>query len=298
VSVIPVSREYRGSPTSRRRYRNPAPSRRRGGLATYLLLGAIIAVSAFPLYWSLVASSHDDSAIGHWPPTLVPGSHLWTNLQEAFAQADYGRALLNSTIIAATVTFSVVVTSTLAGFAFAKLRFRGSNAMLAFLVATMMVPAQLGIIPLYIMMTQWLGWTGHLQAVIVPATTSAFGVFLMRQYLSEALPNELLEAGRVDGCSTTRLYWHVVLPAARPAAAVLALFTFMGAWNDFFWPLLALGQDNPTVQVALSTLAGGYYQSYSLVLTGTLISTVPILLVFAVLGRQIIGGIMQGAIKA
>jgi cellobiose transport system permease protein len=289
MSAIPVSRAHR---------KPPAPGRRRAGAATYLLLAAIVAVSAFPLYWSLMASSNDGSAIGHWPPKLLPGTHLWANLQQAFAQANYGRALLNSTIIATTVTFSVVLTSTLAGFAFAKLRFRGGNAMLAFLVVTMMVPAQLGIIPLYIMMTQWLGWTGHLQAVIVPAATSAFGVFLMRQYLSEALPNELLEAGRVDGCSTSRLYWHVVLPTARPAAAVLALFTFMGAWNDFFWPLLALGQDNPTVQVALSTLAGGYYMNYSLVLTGTLISTVPILLVFAVLGRQIIGGIMQGAIKA
>jgi cellobiose transport system permease protein len=288
VTVIGVSRAHR---------RPAAPDRRRAGARTYLLLGAIVLVSAFPLYWSLVVSSNDDSTIGQWPPTVLPGPHLWDNLRQAFSQAAYGQALLNSMIVAITVTFSVVVTSTLAGFAFAKLRFRGSNALLAILVATMMVPAQLGIIPLYIMMSQWLGWTGHLQAVIVPATTSAFGVFLIRQYLSEALPNELLEAGRVDGCSTTRLYWHVVLPAARPIIAVLALFTFMGAWNDFFWPLLALGQDNPTVQVALSTLAGGYYQSYSLVLAGTLISTVPIVLVFLVLGRQIIGGIMQGAIK-
>jgi cellobiose transport system permease protein len=289
MTVIPVSRAHR---------RSPAPSQRRARVSTYLLLGAIIAVAAFPLYWSLVASSNDNSAIGSWPPKLLPGTHLWTNLQQAFTEAAYGRALLNSMIIATTVTFSVVVTSTLAGFAFAKLRFRGTNAILGFLVVTMMVPAQLGIIPLYILMSQGLGWTGHLQAVIVPAATSAFGVFLIRQFLSEALPNELLEAGRVDGCSTIRLYWHVVLPVARPAAAVLGLFTFMGAWNDFFWPLLALGQDNPTVQVALSTLAGGYYMNYSLVLTGTLITTVPILLVFAVLGRQIIGGIMQGAIKA
>ncbi|MFG2044672.1 carbohydrate ABC transporter permease [Dactylosporangium sp. NPDC048998] len=289
MSVIPVSRAHRGS---------PAPGRRRAGAPAYLLLGAIVAVSVFPLYWSLVAASQDDSAAGRWPPALLPGTHLWANLRHAFAQGAFGLALLNSTIIASTVTLSVVLTSTLAGFAFAKLRFRGRDAMLVFLVVTMMVPAQLGIIPLYIMMAQWLGWTGHLQAVIVPAATSAFGVFLMRQYLSEALPDELLEAGRVDGCSTTRLYWHVVLPAARPAAAVLALFTFMGAWNDFFWPLLALGQSNPTVQVALSTLAGGYYMSYTLVLAGTLISTVPILLVFVVLGRQIIGGIMQGAVKA
>ena len=292
MTAIPVRAPSRPS-------RQPsAPAARRARPRTYLLLLGIIAVSAFPLYWSVMASSNDASSVGHWPPKLLPGTHLLENLQRAFTQGAYGLALLNSFIIATTVTLSVVLTSTLAGFAFAKLRFRGSNAMLGFVVATMMVPAQLGIIPLYIMMSQWFGWTGHLQAVIVPATTSAFGVFLMRQYLSEALPNELLEAGRVDGCSTARLYWHIVLPVARPAAAVLGLFTFMGAWNDFFWPLLALGPDNPTVQTALSTLASGYYMDYSLVLTGTLISTAPILLVFAVLGRQIIGGIMQGAVKA
>src|SRR6266542_1354312 len=275
MSVIPASRAHEDSPAPGRRRADGAPGRRRAGAAprgrrapaapsrrrpratTSLLLVAIVAVSAFPLYWSLVASSNDDSAAAHWPPKLLPGSHLWANLQHAFTQADYGRALLNSTIIATTVTFSVVLTSTLAGFAFAKLRVPGNNGMLAFLVLTMMVPAQLGIIPLYIMMTQWLGWTGHLHAVIVPAATSAFGVFLMRQYLSEALPNELLEAGRVDGCSTTRLYWHVVLPAARPAAAVLALFTFMGAWNDFFWPLLALGQENDLHVVQMDLPVGG-----------------------------------------
>src|SRR6266542_1357520 len=272
MSVIPASRAHEDSPAPGRRRADAAPGRRRAGAAP--------------------RGRRAPAAPSRRRPRAT------TYLLHAFTQADYGRALLNSTIIATTVTISVVLTSTLAGFAFAKLRFRGNNGMLAFLVLTMMVPAQLGIIPLYIMMTQWLGWTGHLHAVIVPAATSAFGVFLMRQYLSEALPNELLEAGRVDGCSTTRLYWHVVLPAARPAAAVLALFTFMGAWNDFFWPLLALGQENPTVQVALSTLAGGYYMNYSLVLTGTLLSTVPNLLVFPVLGQQIIGGIMQGAIKA
>ncbi|HTJ36297.1 MAG TPA: carbohydrate ABC transporter permease [Dactylosporangium sp.] len=296
MTLIPVSRAMTGN--RRAGQRAAAPAQRRAGTRTYLLLGLIAAVSAFPLYWSLVAASNDNSAAGSWPPKLLPGTHLWANLQQAYTQANFGLALLNSIIAATLITACVVLTSTLAGFAFAKLRFRGSNALLGILLVTMMVPAQLGIIPLYIMMSQWLGWTGHLQAVIVPAATSAFGVFLVRQYLSDALPTALLEAGRMDGCSTHRLYWHVVLPAARPVAAVLALFTFMNAWNDFFWPLLALGQGNPTTQVALSTLAGGYYMDYSLVLAGTLISTAPVLVVFLFLGKQIIGGIMQGAVKA
>jgi cellobiose transport system permease protein len=159
-----------------------------------------------------------------------------------------------------------------------------------------MVPTQLGIIPLYMMMAK-VQLTGTLYAVIVPSLVSAFGVFFMTQYLGEAVPTELLEAARADGCHTLRIFWHVVLPASRPAAAVLAMLTFMTAWNDFFWPLVVLTPDDPTVQVALSTLASGYVQDYSLSLTGTIIATVPLLAVFGLLGRHIIGGIMQGAVK-
>jgi cellobiose transport system permease protein len=267
------------------------------GWGTYVLLGAILLISVFPLYWTLVAASQDNAAISKAPPTLLPGSHLLDNVRKAFTETDMRLALINSTIVAGTVTFSVVLTSTLAGFAFAKLRFRGRNALLGLVVATMMVPPQLGIIPLYIMMANWLHWSNQVQALILPSAASAFGVFFMRQYLVSALPTELLEAGRIDGCSTLRLYWHVVLPVARPAAAVLGLLTFMAAWNDFFWPLVVMTQQNPTVQVSLSALQGGYVKDYSLVLTGALISTLPMLVVFGLMGRQILGGIMQGAVK-
>ena len=163
-------------------------------------------------------------------------------------------------------------------------------------VATMMVPTQLGIIPLYMLMVK-LEWTGSMYALVVPALTNAFGVFFMTQYLSRALPTELLEAGRVDGCGTWGLFWHVVIPAARPAAAVLGMLTFMSAWNDYFWPLVVLTPESPTVQVALSTLAAGYVSDYALSLTGTALGTLPLVIVFALLGKQVIGGIMQGAVK-
>jgi cellobiose transport system permease protein len=267
------------------------------GLGTYVLLGLVVVISLFPVYWSLVAASRDNSAIAKVPPALVPGSHLLENLRKAFSQTDMWLALTNSTLVAVTVTASVVFTSTLAGFAFAKLRFRGRNGLLAVVVATMMVPTQLGIIPLYIMMSNWLHWTNHIQALIVPAAANAFGVFFMRQYLVTALPTELLEAGRIDGCSTLRLYWNVVVPVARPAAAVLGMLTFMASWNDFYWPLVVMTPQNPTVQVSLSSLAGGYIEDYSLVLTGALVSTLPVLIVFVVMGRQILDGIMQGAVK-
>ncbi|SDR29328.1 carbohydrate ABC transporter permease [Thermostaphylospora chromogena] len=275
----------------RRRYRG-----RRAGLWTYAALVAILLGSVFPIYWSLVVASHTNEAIAKVPPVLVPGGHLLENIARVFDTTEFGKALLNSFIVSGSVTVSVVFFSTLAGFAFAKLRFRGRNALLVAAIATTTVPQQLGIIPLYIMMGE-LGWTGRIEAVIVPGLVTAFGVFFMTQYLTSAVPNELLEAGRVDGCSTLRLFWHVVLPASRPAAAVLGLFTFMQAWNDFFWPLVVLTPENPTVQVALSALASGYTTDYALVLTGTVLATVPIMVVFALLGRQIIGGIMSGAIK-
>jgi cellobiose transport system permease protein len=222
---------------------------------------------------------------------------LWDNLSKAFEQGNFGLALTNSVIVAGTITVAVVFTSTLAGFAFAKLTFRGRGGLFTAVVATMLVPTQLAIIPLYIMVTQWFGWSNDLRGVIVPALVSAFGVFFMRQYLSSAMPTELLEAGRVDGATTLRIYWNVVLPIARPGAAVLALLTFITYWNDLFWPLILLNTQNPTVQVAIANTASGIEVDYSLVLAGTVIATFPMLIVFLLLGRQIIGGIMQGAVK-
>ena len=194
------------------------------------------------------------------------------------------------------MTFAVVFFSALAGFAFAKMKFRGERVMMLTIIATMLVPVQLGVIPLYIEMIH-LGWLNRLPAVIGPNLVTAFGVFLMRQVIVSAVPNDLLDAARVDGCHTARVFWHVVLPAVRPAAAVLGLLTFMNTWNDFFWPLIVLSPRNPTVQVAVSTLASGYVEDFALVLTGTFISILPLLLIFLFLGRQIIGGIMQGAVK-
>jgi cellobiose transport system permease protein len=289
-------------PRTTARRRNRALSRRfhRAGPLTYLFLLLVAAASLFPLYWSLVVASHDNSAVASYPPVLTPGHELWHNISRLFnsgeVNVNFWTALVNTTIVATTVSAAVVFFSALAGFAFAKLRFRGSRALMLTIIATMLVPVQLGVIPLYIEMIH-LGWVNRLPAVIAPNLVSAFGVFLMRQYIVSAVPNDLIDASRVDGCHTARVFWHVVLPAVRPAAAVLGLLTFMNTWNDFFWPLIVLSPRNPTVQVGVSTLASGYVQDFSLVLTGTFVSIIPLLVVFLVLGRQIIGGIMQGAVK-
>ncbi|MFC0112028.1 carbohydrate ABC transporter permease [Kibdelosporangium aridum] len=262
-----------------------------------LILG--IALSAFPLYWLFVVATRSNDVVGDWPPPLVPGPNLAENIGRLLdaESANFLLGMMNSAFSSIVVTVAVVFFSSLAGFAFAKLKFRGRNGLLLVILATMMIPVQMGIIPLYMIMVE-LGWQNRMEAIIVPALVSAFGVFLMRQYAERAVPDELIEAARVDGCSTFRVFWTVVLPALRPGAAVLGLFTFMGTWNEFLWPLAVLETDNPTVQFSLSQLSTAYYTDYTLMFTGALIATVPLLLVFIAFGRQIIGGIMEGAVKA
>lgn len=267
-----------------------------GGPITYAILAIVAIISIFPIYWTIVAASTSNSEIAQVPPPLLPGGNLVSNFHKALTQVNMGKAVLNSVIVSGSIALGTVFFCTLAGFAFAKLRFRGRNLLLFITIGTIMVPPQLGIIPLFMLIAK-LHWVNQLQAVILPTLVSGFGVFFMRQYLSEALPTELLEAGRVDGASTLRIFWRIVLPIARPAMAVLGMLTFMQAWNDFFWPIIALTQDNPTVQVALLGLGQGYVPDHSIIMAGTLIGTLPLVAVFLLLGRQIVGGIMQGAIK-
>ena len=264
-----------------------------------VMLAVVTAISAFPLYFMLVMASVPNDDITSVPPPLWPGDELWTNVGRVLDNPDvaFQTALVNSFLVAGICTVSVVLFSALAGFAFAKLRFVGRQPLLAFVLLTMMVPIQLGMIPLYMLMSR-LHLAGQLPAVILPFLVSAFGVFMMRQFVQQSVPDELLEAARLDGASVLRTFWFVVLPILRPAAAVLGLLTFMERWNDFLWPYLVLDLEHPTVQVALSRLAGGYYTDQSLVMAGTLLGVVPLLVVFLLFGRQIVGGILEGSLKS
>ncbi|MEU9004066.1 carbohydrate ABC transporter permease [Streptomyces sp. NPDC048551] len=280
----------------RGRGRGAGAGSRHGGRLVYAVLTIAVLISAFPFYWTIVAASRSNADLARTPPSLLPGPNLMRNFQQVVEEADVGKALLNSLIVAGSITVGTVLCSTLAGFAFAKLRFRGRGLLLAVTVSTMMIPPQLAVIPLFMLIAR-LQWVGQLQAVVLPGLVSAFGVFFMRQILVQSLPDELIEAARVDGASTARIFWSVVVPIARPGMAVLGLLTFMTAWNDFFWPVIALSSQEPTVQVALRQLGGGYVHDQSVIMAGALLGTLPVLLVFGLLGRQIVGGIMQGAVK-
>ncbi|WP_019631336.1 carbohydrate ABC transporter permease [Actinomadura atramentaria] len=266
---------------------------------TYVALVIALALSVFPIYWMIVVATRTNDVVSDVPPPMIPGGHLGENVRRLFDNPDayFAKGLVNSAIVSGCVTVATVFFGSLAGFAFAKLRFRGRNALLLTIIATMMVPVQMGLIPLFMIMVK-LGWQNHLQAVIVPFLITGFGVFMMRQYADQAVPDELIEAARVDGCSTFGIYWHVVLPALRPAAGVLGLLTFMQTWNDFMWPLAVLNPDNPTVQLSINNLANAYFKDYTLMFAGTTVAVLPLLVVFVLFGRQIIGGIMEGAVKA
>jgi cellobiose transport system permease protein len=278
------------------RRRHGGNSQLRAGWLTYAILGIVAVVSLFPLYYTLVMATRTNSEINQVPPPFLPGGRLVHNIREAYGLVNLTKAMFNSVIVSGSIALGTVLFCTLAGFAFAKLRFRFSSVLLGLTIGTMLIPPSLGVIPLYQIMVR-LGWTDQLQAVILPTLVTAFGVFFMRQYLTQAMPTELLEAGWIDGASTFRVFWSIVLPIARPAMAVLGMLTFLQAWNDFFWPILVLQADNPTVQVALQNLGQGYVPDRSVILAGTFLTTIPVILIFALLGRQIVGGIMHGALK-
>jgi cellobiose transport system permease protein len=302
VSSVASARQLAGAgagrAAARRRRREVTEGQRRPGWVTYTLLSLVILLSAIPLYYAFLLSASTAGDIARNPiPSPIPQSHFIENVMRVLNSGiGFWGAIGNSVIVSVVTAVSVVFFSTLAGYSFAKLQFRGRNGLLAFVIGTMAVPTQLGIIPLFIIMSN-LGWTGKLISVIVPGAVTAFGVFWMTQYLSEALPYELIEAARVDGCSMIRTFWHVALPAARPAAAMLALFTFVGSWTNFFWPFIVLGSTNPTLPVALQLLQASYFKDMSLIMAGVVLATLPLLALFAVAGRHLVSGIMAGAVK-
>lgn len=300
LSVIEQTAGRGAARSAARRRRRSASfgAERRPKWVTYTILGIVLALSVYPLYYAVLLASSDPITIAQNPiPSLITQGNLVENLTRVLtADIKFWQAFFNSLLIAVITSLSVVLFATLAGFSFSRLRFRGRGPLLVFVIATMAVPTQLGVVPLFILMSE-LGWVGRIEAVIVPGMVTAFGVFWMTQYLESALPPELIEAARIDGCSLFRAFWHVALPAARPAATMLALFTFVASWTNFFWPFIVLGSSNPTLPVALQLLQASFFKDLSLIMAGVVAATIPLVILFVFAGRQLVSGIMQGAVK-
>lgn len=292
--AVPAALAGAAIETSRRRRR---PLSRRGAVPRHLALIAGALVSLFPFYWMFVLSTNESAVIYQYPPVMTPGDKLATNYGSIMERINIWGAMSNTLVVAASVTVLVLLVSSLAAFAFAKFSFPGRNALFAIVLATFLLPSQLATIPQFLFMSK-LGWVGDLKALIFPSLASAFGVFWLRQYTTNALPSELLEAATLDGTGFLGQYWHVCLPTIRPALAFLGMFTFIGSWNDFMWPLIVLNDPSKlTLQVALSQLKTAHGTDYGMLMASSLIAVVPLLLIFALGAKQFMAGITEGAVK-
>lgn len=269
-----------------------------GMVLIYTFLISFALLAAFPFYFMLVTSTHRTADILTIPPPLWFGSALVQNYRELVGALPFWNALWNSFAIATSHTLLVLFFCSLAGYGFAKFTFPGREGLFAFLLATLMVPGVIGLIPSFVIMRQ-LGWIDTWYPLIVPGIANAFGIFWMRQYINSAIPNDLMDAARIDGAHEFRIYWNVVLPVITPALAALAILTFMGKWNDFQWPLLILKEEAKyTLPVALSTLRSLRGTEIGVQILGATGAILPILVVFLLASRQFIAGITAGAVKS
>jgi len=259
-----------------------------------LLAGA--ALTMLPLWWMVAASFMPGGEANSFPPRLWPSRPTVAHYAALFDRLNVARYAANSLVVAAVTTAISLLVNSMAGYAFAKLRFAGRDRIFRLLVAALIIPGQIGMLPLFLMLKQ-LGLINTYWAVIIPGMASIFGIFLVRQY-ALSIPDTLLDAARIDGAGEWRIYWELVLPSCRPILVTLGLFTFMGAWNDFLWPLIVLTDgDMYTLPVALANLVGEHVQDTELMMAGAVLTVLPVVLLFLALQRFYIAGVMSGSLK-
>ena len=254
------------------------------------------ALTLLPLVWMVSVSLMPAGEASATAPHLVPREVTLDGYRTLFGRLAVGRHVLNSTVLSAAVTVIAVMVNSMAGYAFAKLRFAGRDRIFRWMLGALVIPAQIGMLPLFLLLKE-LGLVNTYLGVIIPGIASIFAIFLVRQY-ALAIPDALLDAARVDGAGEWRIYWTVVLPLLRPILVTLAVITFMGTWNDFLWPLVVLtDRDMYTLPVALANLFGEHVQDSEVMMAGAVVTVVPVVVVFLCLQRYYIAGMMSGALK-
>ena len=260
------------------------------------LLVALAALSLAPLLWMFSVSLMQPGEASHFPPPLWPSHATWDNYRELFLRGGMGRYLFNSLVIATATTALSLLLNTLAGYAFAKLRFAGRESVFRALLAAVVIPAQVAMMPLFLLLKQ-MHLINTYAGAIVPGMAGVFGIFLVRQY-ARSIPDELLEAARIDGAGEFRIFFQIVLPALKPILVTLAIFSFLGAWNDFMWPLIVLSDDQlHTLPVALASLSREHVQDNELMMAGSVVTVLPVLVLFLALQRYYLQGLMAGSVK-
>lgn len=250
-----------------------------------------------PFLWMVVTSLKTDAEALAYPPRFWPSSPQWGNYAEAWNIAPFGRFFFNSAVISITVTIGSLLINSLAAFAFAKYPFRGRNVLFIGLLSTMMIPGQVTMIPSFLLLKQ-LGWLDTYTGLIVPGLAGAFGIFFLRQAML-TIPDEYLDAARIDGASELSIFRRVALPLVKPAVATLGVFTFLGAWNDFLGPLIVVkSEEMKTLPLAISALSAGHYvMSWPLLMAGATFVILPVLIVYLFAQRYFVEGIAAGGLK-
>ncbi len=262
----------------------------------YAALILLCVVTLLPLVWMVAASFMPPGEAGSFPPRLWPSQPTLEHYRALFERLNLGRYLLNSLFLSLLVTSVSLLVNALAGYAFAKLRFRYRDQIFKGLLGLLVIPAQVTMLPLFLLLKQ-LGLVNTYAGVLIPGLASIFGIFLIRQF-AFSIPDDLLDAARLDGAGEGRLFWMVALPLLKPILVTLALFTFMGVWNDFLWPLIILTDDAKyTLPVALANLSGERVQDTELMMAGSVLTVLPVLVVFLALQRYYIQGLMLGGVK-
>ncbi|MEV7970401.1 carbohydrate ABC transporter permease [Sphaerisporangium sp. NPDC088356] len=268
---------------------------RRPWLAHLILMPTAL-VFAAPLVWMTLTAFMSDTDINRYPPRVWPSHFTVSGFVRIFTEDDYPRWLMNTVLVSAVAVAGHLVLCSLAGYGFARLRFRGRTLTFALIMATVMVPVQVLMIPTFLMFRN-LGLIDTLGAAFVPWLASAFGVFLMRQFFL-SLPRELEEAATIDGCSRLGVFFRIVLPLARPALATLTVFTLLGAWNDLIWPLIAISsEDTYTLQMGLATFAGARHTEWSALMAGNLVATLPLVAAFILAQRYFVATMSFSGLK-
>ncbi len=260
-----------------------------------LLLGLTV-VSLFPLLWMLSVSFMQPGAASALPPPLFPETPTLANYRELFVRAGMLRFLLNSVLLATLVTLCSLLLNTMAGYAFAKLKFAGRERVFKMLIGALVIPGQVAMMPLFLLLKH-MGLVNTYGGVIVPAMAGVFGIFLVRQY-ARTIPDELIEAARVDGAGEFRIFASIIVPLLAPILASLAIFTFLGCWNDFMWPLIVLTDSKlQTLPVALASLSQEHVQDNEMMMAGSVVTVLPVLVLFLALQRHYINGLLLGSVK-
>ena len=265
-------------------------------LAIHAALVALAALTLLPLLWMVSASFMPTGEANQLPPRFLPSVPTLEHYRALFSRLHIGRAFANSLLLSSSITLVSLVCNSLAGYAFAKLRFGGRDRLFAILLATLVVPPQVGVLPLYLEL-RTLGLVNSYGGVLVAGIATVFGIFLVRQF-ALGIPDELLDAARVDGASEWKIYWTIVLPVLRPILVTLGVFTFLSAWNDFMWPLIVLTDESRhTLPVALANLSGEHVQDTELMMAGAVVTVLPVILLFLAAQRHYIEGILMGGVK-